>query len=157
VPSHNDLISELLGTVGRFRRQVRRTAGLDSSGFDRIERGTGLTESQSELLRLVGRRPGISVSQAATELGLAANSASTLVSKLCAGGFLTREVDANDRRVGRLRLTEPTQNIADESRNARRAALSDALDNLDTSEIDQLAAGLAVLTKLTGLLHERQI
>jgi DNA-binding MarR family transcriptional regulator len=157
VPPHNDLISELLGTVGRFRRQVRRTAGLDSSGFDRIERGTGLTESQSELLRLVGRRPGISVSQAATELGLAANSASTLVSKLCAGGFLTREVDANDRRVGRLRLTEPTQNIADESRNARRAALSDALDNLDTSEIDQLAAGLAVLTKLTGLLHERQI
>ncbi|CAN5689949.1 MarR family transcriptional regulator [soil metagenome] len=156
MPPRSDLISELLGTVGRFRRQVRRTAGLDSSGLDRIDRGTGLTESQSELLRLVGRRPGISVSQAAAELGLAANTASTLVSKLCAGGFLTRDVDEQDRRVGRLRLTEPTQSVVDESRTARRAALSEALDLLEPSEIDDLTAGLAVLTKITRLLYERQ-
>ena len=153
MPSHNDLISELLGTVGRFRRQIRRTS---SSGPDRFDVGAGLTESQAELVRLIGRRPGISVSQAAAELGLAANTASTLVSRLCAGGSLIREADPDDRRVGRLRLTPSTQMAADESRNARRTAISQVLDELDKSEIDALTAGLGVLTKITRLLQERQ-
>ena len=70
-----DLVAELFGIVGRFRRTIRRTASVSFVT-------SGLTESQAELLRLVGRQPGISVSAAAAELGLAANTASTLVSKL---------------------------------------------------------------------------
>ncbi|MCV7225838.1 MarR family winged helix-turn-helix transcriptional regulator [Mycolicibacterium komossense] len=150
MPSRSQLISDLLGTVGRFRRQIRRTS---SHGPDVV---AGLTESQAELVRLVGRRPGISVSQAAAELGLAANTASTLVSRLCAGGSLIREADPADRRVGRLRLTPDIQSAADESRNARRSAISHALDDLDDTEIDQLTAGLDVLAKLTRMLQERQ-
>jgi DNA-binding MarR family transcriptional regulator len=148
-----DLTVELFGTVGRFRRQLRRSAGRS---FDGLGQPGGLTESQAELLRLVGRQPGISVSAAAAELGLAANTASTLVSKLSAGGLLNREADPADRRVGRLRLTESAQRIADASRTARRAALAEVLDDLDDTEIDQLAAGLNVLTKMTRLLNERQ-
>jgi DNA-binding MarR family transcriptional regulator len=149
VETRTDLITELLGTVGRFRRQVRRTTGR---GFDT----TGLTESQAELLRLVGRRPGISVSEAAAELGLVPNTASTLVSKLAAGGLLIRAADAEDRRVGRLRLTDPAQQIADSSRAARRAALSEVLGGLDDDDIDALARGLHVMAELTRLLHERE-
>jgi DNA-binding MarR family transcriptional regulator len=152
VQTRADLTAELFGTVGRFRRQLRRTAGRS---FDGLDQG-GLTESQAELLRLVARQPGISVSEAAADLGLAANTASTLVSKLTAGGLLNREADPADRRVGRLRLTESAQRIADTSRTARRAALTEVLDTLDDTEIDQLTAGLEVLTKMTGLLHERQ-
>jgi DNA-binding MarR family transcriptional regulator len=157
VQTRADLTAELFGTVGRFRRQLRRTAGrsFDSGGGFGDQPG-GLTESQAELLRLVGRQPGISVSAAAAELGLAANTASTLVSKLSAGALLNREADPADRRVGRLRLTESAQRIADASRTARRAALTEALDTLDDTEIDQLTAGLEVLTKMTRLLHERQ-
>ena len=44
-------------------------------------------QAQSELLWLVGRRPGISVRAAATELGLVPNTASTMVSKLVANGL----------------------------------------------------------------------
>jgi DNA-binding MarR family transcriptional regulator len=152
VHTRADLTAELFGTVGRFRRQLRRTAGRS---FDGLDQG-GLTESQAELLRSVGRQPGISVSEAAAELGLAANTASTLVSKLSAGGLLNRQADPADRRVGRLRLTESAQRIADASRTARRAALTEVLDTLDDTEIDQLTAGLEVLTKMTGLLHERR-
>ncbi|WP_199254891.1 MarR family winged helix-turn-helix transcriptional regulator [Mycolicibacterium mengxianglii] len=150
--SHTELISLLLGTVGRFRRQVRRSAGRSFVGP-----GTdaGLTESQAELLRLVGRQPGISVSKAAAELALAPNSTSTLVSKLAAGDLLVREVDADDRRVGRLRLTEPAQRLADASRAVRRAALNEVIDNLDAEEIAALTAGLEVITKMTHLLGER--
>jgi DNA-binding MarR family transcriptional regulator len=150
VDAYDDLVTELFGVVGRFRRQLRRSTG--GGGFDR----SGLTQSQAELLRLVGRKPGISVREAATELSLAANSASTLVSRLAADGLLIREVDDADRRIGRLRLAVPAQRIADDSRHARRAAMADALDELDPSQIDQLAKGLTVLAELTRILQERQ-
>ena len=144
---HTELISLLFGSVGRFRRQVRRSAGRSFA--------SGLTESQAELLRLVGRQPGISVSHAAAELGLAANTASTLVSRLAGENLLVRDADPTDRRVGRLRLTESAQSLADATRAARRAVLTDVLDQLDRHEIDSLTAGLEVLSKMTRLLQER--
>ena len=144
-----DLAAEVFRIVGRFRRQLRRSVGR---GLDSAR----LTESQSELLWLVGRRPGISVSAAAAELGLVANTASTLVSKLVSGGFLTRSVGATDRRVGELTLAEPTQQIVDASRAARRALLSDVLAELDDDQIESLAKGLEVLDTMTRLLQERR-
>jgi DNA-binding MarR family transcriptional regulator len=143
-----DLAAEVFRVVGRFRRQLRRSFGR---GFDSAR----LTESQSELLWLVGRNPGISVSAAAAELGLAPNTASTLVSTLVSGGFLTRRIGATDRRVGELALAEPAQQIVDASRAARRALLSDVLDELDDDQIESLAKGLGVLDTLTRILQER--
>ena len=143
-----DLAAEVFRVVGRFRRQLRRSVGR---GFDSAR----LTESQSELLWLVGRKPGISVSAAAAELGLGPNTASTLVSKLVSGGLLTRSVGATDRRVGELALAGPTQQIVDASRAARRALLSEVLDELDDDQIESLAKGLEVLDTMTRLLQER--
>ena len=142
-----DLATGLFHTVGRFRRQLRRTAGGSFAG---------VTQSQAELLRLVGRQPGISVREAAQELGLAANTASTLVSKLAADQLLVRTVDPDDRRIGRLRLTAPAQQLADETRAARRAALDVVLKQLSTEQIDDLTKGLAVLAEMTRMLQEGQ-
>lgn len=144
-----DLANELLGTVGRLRRQVRRSGGGRSIG-------TGLPESQAELLRLIARRPGISVREAADELGLAPNSASTLVTKSAAEGLLTRTVDESDRRVGRLRLPDDAQRVADASRAAKRAALHTALDRLDETRRVDLRKGLEAMTELTRLLAEQR-
>lgn len=146
MPTRTDLTADLFNTVGRFRRQLRRTAGR---AF-----GSTVTESQAEFLRLVGRQPGISVREAAAELGLAPNTASTLVSKLVADDLLVRTVDAEDRRVGRLRLTEPAQQLTDQTRAARRAALRSVLERLDDSQIESLAKGLAVLAEMTRMLQE---
>jgi DNA-binding MarR family transcriptional regulator len=145
--SRADLVTEIFGVVGRFRRQLRRSAGR---GFD----STGLTEAQAELLRLVGRRPGISITEAAAELGLVPNTASTLVSKLASDGLLTRAVDRKDRRVARLRLTEPAQHIADTSRAAGRAALAEVLGALDDDQIDAFTGGLRVMAEVTRKLQE---
>ena len=144
--TRTELAADLFGTVGRFRRQVKRTAGPTI--------GAGLPESHAELLRLIGRQPGISVREAAAELGLAANTASTLVSRLSADGLLVRTVDPDDRRVGRLQLTESAQRIADESRAARRAALGAVLDRLDQDQIDALTSGLEVISHMTRMLNE---
>jgi DNA-binding MarR family transcriptional regulator len=149
MPTHAELAAEMFATVGRFRRQARRSGGAPGIG-------TGLPESQAELLRLVGRQPGISVRHAAEELGLAPNTASTLVSRLCTDGLLVRSVDPDDRRVGRLRLTESSQRIADGSRAARRAALATVLGRLDADQIHHLNDGLAVLSEVTRLLREEQ-
>ena len=147
--TRTDLVADVFTVVGRFRRQLRRSAGR---GFDT----TGLTEAHAELLRLVGRRPDISIREAAEELGLVANTASTLVSKLASDGLLTRAVDADDRRVGRLRLTDSAQHVADASRAAGRAALRQALAELGDDELDTLSRGLAVMAQITRKLTEKQ-
>ena len=149
VKSSPDVVAEVFGVVGRFRRQLRRSAGR---GFDSAR----LTESQSELLSLVGRRPGISVRAAAAELGLVPNTASTLVSKLVANGLLVRAVDKTDRRACQLRLAEPTQQIVDASRAARRSLMSEVLGELDDDQIEALTKGLEVLDTMTRLLEERR-
>ena len=146
--SHPDLVAEVFGVVGRFRRQLRRSVGR---GFDSAR----LTESQSELLWLVGRRPGISVRAAATELGQVPNTTSTLVTKLVGNGLLIRTVDEADRRACQLRLAEPTQQIVDASRAARRVLLSEVLEELDNDQIDSLTKGLEVLNTVTRRLQER--
>jgi DNA-binding MarR family transcriptional regulator len=148
VETHTDLAADLASTIGRFRRQLRRAAGTGSESRH-------LPESQAELLRLVARQPGISVNVAATELGLVPNTASTLVSRLVSAGLLARNIDSADRRVGRLRLTEPAQQVMDASAAARRALLSELLHGLDDSQITALAAGLEVLQTMTRTLQER--
>lgn len=145
-----DPVTEVFRVVGRFRRQLRRSAGR---GFD----SSRLTESQSELLWLVGRQPGISVSAAAAELGLVPNTASTLVSKLVAKGLLVRTVGENDRRVGQLRLAGAAQQIVDASRAARRALLAEVLTELDDDQIEALTKGLEVLDLMTQQLKEQQL
>jgi DNA-binding MarR family transcriptional regulator len=144
-----DPVTEVFRVVGRFRRQLRKSAGRS---FDSAR----LTESQSELLWLVGRQPGISVSAAAAELGLVPNTASTLVSKLVAKGLLIRTAGETDRRVGQLRLAGTTQQIVDASRAARRALLAEVLNELDDDQIESLTRGLEVLDTMTQRLQERR-
>lgn len=147
--SRTELAAEVSGVTRRFRRQLRRSAGR---GFDSAR----LTESQSELLWLVGRRPGISVRAAAAELGQVPNTTSTLVSKLVANGLLIRTVDETDRRACQLRLAEPTEQLVDASRAAGRVLLSDVLDELDSDQIRSLTKGLEVLNTVTRKLRERR-
>jgi DNA-binding MarR family transcriptional regulator len=148
VRTHTDLAVDVPRILGRFRRQLRRAAGTGYSPGR-------LSESQAELLRLVARRPGVSVSVAAADLGLVPNTASTLVSKLVGEGLLDRTIDSADRRVTRLQLTESAQQVMDASAAAKRALLNDLLDQLDEDEIGVLAKGLEVLEVMTGMLQER--
>jgi len=76
------------------------------------------------------------------------------VSRLSADGLLVRTVDPDDRRVGRLRLTESAQVVADESRAARRAALTSVLERLDDTQLDSLTKGLEVVSEMTRMLQE---
>jgi len=143
-----DLAADVPRVLGRFRRQMRRAVG---TGFAAGQ----LSESQAELLRLVAHHSGISVSEAAGELGLVPNTASTLVSKLSCAGLLERSTDPEDRRVSRLRLSESAQQVMAASAAARRAVVTDLLDALDDVQLAALAKGLEVLETMTVRLRER--
>lgn len=146
--SHADA---LLSAIAVLRRQIRREAGrpwLDPS----------LSEAQTELLRLVRRRPGVSVAAAADELGLAANTVSTLVCGLRGRGLLVRDHDPGDRRVARLELSPDTTARVASWRDRRVALVAGAIGALDPADAAILAAAPEALRRLAERIavdHDR--
>lgn len=139
------LADTLLPTLGAVRRTLRRVGG-SAFGDD------ALTVAQREVVFMVGRHPGRPVSEVARELGLAANTVSTIVSRLVALGLVVRATDPVDRRVGRLSLSGSAQARADAARGRRRAVLAEALDTLPPAQVDQIRAGVDALAALVARL-----
>jgi DNA-binding MarR family transcriptional regulator len=142
------LADDLLATMASIRRSGRRVAG-------RPVELSALTGAQVDLVRLVRRRPGISVTQAADELWLAGNTVSTLVRQLTDAGLLIRRADESDRRVARLELTPAMQRRVGAFRDRRVAMLSAAMAELTPAEQQRLADGLETLHALAASLAER--
>src|SRR3984957_7092748 len=91
--------ADLLAAISAVRRTSRRAA-----------RHAWATEplptAQSELLRLIARRPGIRVADAAHDLRLAPNTVSTLVGRPGEEGLLRRERSLPDSRSVQLPITD---------------------------------------------------
>jgi DNA-binding MarR family transcriptional regulator len=146
-----DAVSEaLMPAIGSVRRLLNRLAGPVVADGSQVEMST----SQREVLVMVRKRPGSPVAEIAHELGLAANSVSTIVTQLVAAGLLVRETDPQDRRVGRLSLTPPAQEALASARARRRGVLHDALDRLTPGQLADLATGIDALGALAEELRE---
>src|SRR5205823_7097277 len=79
-PRTSILTTELNNVLARIGRGLRyRTRAVR----DALE----VTHSEADLLRLLDRRPGLRVQDAALELGVASNSVSTLVKQLTRTGL----------------------------------------------------------------------
>jgi DNA-binding MarR family transcriptional regulator len=137
---------ELLDAIAALRRQIRRTAGGPWPPED-------LTTAQTELLRVVRRRPGISVAEAAEELGVAANTVSTLVGQLTGLGLLTRATAVNDRRVARLTLTDSAQQRVVDWRDRRSALVTEAVARLGAADRAALSRAGGAVRHLTDQLR----
>ncbi|MEE6261853.1 MarR family winged helix-turn-helix transcriptional regulator [Plantactinospora sonchi] len=115
-----------------------------------------LPDAQVEVLRLVERRPGISVKEAAERLCTAANTVSTLVGDLVAAGLLDRERDPDNRRLVRLRLTPAAQDRIAAVTAERRDLLLRALDRLDEPARREIIQAAPHLRRLADLLVEQE-
>lgn len=145
--SGTDVLAEgLLAAIGLLRRHLRRVPG-------RPWALSSLSASQSELLRLVLRAPGISVAEAAAELGLVPNTVSTLVGQLTEQGLLQRVPDPRDRRVARLTLTNLAQRQIDAWRDRRAALITQVLDGLAPADLEALRGALPALTGIAERLR----
>ncbi len=138
-----ELTDALVGIQRLIRRRLR--GGLA---------GPRLRGAEVELLRLVGTRPGIGVSEAAKELNLAGNSVSTLVNQLVRDAYLVRETDPADRRAARLRLTGAAEKRLEDWHRRRAELVGGRLARLDGADRDALRAALPALRRLAGLLRE---
>jgi DNA-binding MarR family transcriptional regulator len=138
-----DLISATSGIRRALRRRVGRAGGISE-----------LSEAQRELVRVVRRRPGLRVGEAAAELHLAPNTVSTLVTNLCALGWLQRETDPEDGRSALLFLTPVAEARVTEWRDRRMAVLSDALCALGPDGQAAIGRAMPALQWLVERLEE---
>jgi DNA-binding MarR family transcriptional regulator len=138
-----DLLEVVMPMQRMLRRRVREDWPLEA-----------LPTAQVDLLRAVRLRPGVSVGEAAVELRVAPNTASTLVNQLAAAGYLERKPDAHDRRSIRLWLTPAAEARVKAWRDRRRQVLEAALDEMDEDERAAVDAALPALRRL-GLGLER--
>jgi DNA-binding MarR family transcriptional regulator len=145
-PDLSALADELISTMASIRRSGRlvgRPAELAE-----------LTGAQLDLVRLVRRRPGISVAAAASELRLAPNTVSTLVRELRNRGMLVRSVDRRDRRVARLELTPEVARRVSRFRDRRVALLASAFAELQPAQRRQLRATVELMQQVAARLPE---
>src|ERR1700761_5603517 len=70
-----------------------------------IGAGSQLPSSELEVMRLLVRRPGLSVGEVAEALGLQQSNASAAVRSLEARGLLARRRDERDARISRVHPT----------------------------------------------------
>ncbi|MEU6541572.1 MarR family winged helix-turn-helix transcriptional regulator [Streptomyces sp. NPDC047000] len=138
---------ELADALAAVQRLVRRRV----RGQQTAPRLRG---AEAELLRLVGTRPGIGVSDAAKELFLAGNSVSTLVNQLVRDGCLRREADPADRRAARLLLTGAAETRLRDWRERRTDLVRHQVARLDDADQEALRAAVPALRRLALLLHE---
>ncbi|HEX4831062.1 MAG TPA: MarR family transcriptional regulator [Trebonia sp.] len=132
---------EILAAVGAVRRVTRSAVRHSATGQP-------LPPARSELLRLIARRPGISVAEAAHELRLAPNSVSTMVSKLTADGLLSRDRAVGDGRSVALTATpEGAARIA-AWHDIRTEMASRALSLLARSDREAIRAAVPALNRL---------
>jgi DNA-binding MarR family transcriptional regulator len=139
---------ELMATMAKMRRQVRRT--LRPQGI-----GPQLRGAQLELLRVAVERPGVGVAAAARELHLAANSVSTLVNQLTDLDMLVRETDPADRRAIRLYPTDAAVKRMAEWRTARAELIGDGIAALSAADRAAIAAALPALRTLLSTLDQK--
>jgi DNA-binding MarR family transcriptional regulator len=136
------LTSELAKVLAHIGRGLRYRTRAVREALD-------VTHSEAELLRLLDRKPGIRVNDAALELGIASNSVSTLVKQLTRAGLLVRDADPLDGRAAQLRLTPLAAEWVTRVGNAREAAIDRALQSLDDADRARLEAALPAMVRLS--------
>jgi DNA-binding MarR family transcriptional regulator len=141
----DESIADLMRVAAAIRRVTRRQVA-GSLGV------APLPEAQRELLLVVERAEGIGVAAAATELGLASNSVSTLVNILAEAGLLLREADPADRRAARLHLTPAARTRLANWRAARTDLLEAALDRAAPGDRAAIAAAVPVMRRVLAEL-----
>jgi DNA-binding MarR family transcriptional regulator len=113
-----------------------------------------LPASELEVMRLLVRRPGLSVSDVARELALQTSNASTAVRTLVVRGLLERRRDDEDGRVTRLFPTARADEVRRRREQAWAQALRARLSELPDAEARRLLDAADALRSLADALAQ---
>jgi DNA-binding MarR family transcriptional regulator len=110
--------------------------------------------SELEVMRLLVRRPGCSVNDAAADLGLQPSNVSAAVRALVERGLVERRRDEQDARVVRLQPTTEAIARRDRRETAWGAELERRLAELPDADRRRLLAATPALEALADRLRE---
>ncbi len=134
------LPSQLRLTVMRLARRLRQEAGAD------------ITLSQLSALSTVDRRGPVSLKELAEVERITPPSMTRISTCLEERGLVVRTVDASDRRVARLAITDSGLELLEQTRSRRDAYLATRLQALAPHDLATLTEALPILERLVGEL-----
>jgi DNA-binding MarR family transcriptional regulator len=111
-----------------------------------------LPSSELEVMRVLVRRPGLSVSEVAAQLRLQPANVSTAIRALEARGLLARARDDEDGRIVRLNPTARALGHRKRQEGAWGDALERALEELPRADAARLLAAAPALRSLAAAL-----
>jgi len=134
----SDLASQLRLAVMRLGRRLRQQAVGD------------ITASQLSALATVARRGPLSLGELSEVERIAPPSTTRIVGRLEERGLVVRTVDAADRRVARLAVSDAGESLLNQTRTRKDAYLAMRLQAMTAEERETLVKALPLLERLTG-------
>jgi DNA-binding MarR family transcriptional regulator len=101
--------------------------------------GSDLSRAQFGFLLMLAHHQGSTINQISGFLGIGKSAVSQLADPLVVKKMVKRQNDPNDRRIVHLHLTAAGQKALAQCKQKVLDGLSEALNKLSNSEIDQLA------------------
>ena len=133
-----EMAARLRLSATRLARQLRQQAG------------SGLTLSQLSAIATIAGRGPLTLGALADHERVAPPSITRVVAKLEEAGLVTREIDADDRRISRVATTPAGEALLAQSRERKNAWLAERVRELDADQQARLHDVLDVLDALTA-------
>ena len=131
--------SELRLAVARLARRVRQEG--TSAGDD-------LTASRLAALTTIEAMGPITLGELAAIEQVQPPSMTRIVARLEEGGLTDRQIDANDRRIIRVRVTDEGKRLLTQSRTKRDEFLAQRVARLTEDERELLARAIPLLERI---------
>ena len=131
----------ILETLRKFRIVV----GAVRQHARALEKACGISSTQIWILATLAEQPDITVSQLSQALSIHISTASNLLDKLTRSGLIERMRSEEDRRVVRLRLTDPGRAAIARAPRPLTGPVSDALAKMPQAALAGLDAHLQQL------------
>ena len=136
-----ELVERILGLTDSIYRTLQVSIPPEWLSSD-------LTVAQLRVLLLLHTEGALRMSAVAAKLGIAVSTATGIMDKLVAKGFVLRQADEQDRRLVVMRLSPAGTKLMNAVWELGRAQIEKLLQGLDTAELKQAA-------ELVRLLRER--
>jgi DNA-binding MarR family transcriptional regulator len=139
-----ELSARLRLAVTRLARRMRQQAA------------EGLTPSQNSALSTIEHDGPLTPSELAKIERIQRPTATRVLAVLAERGLVTREADASDRRVARLRITREGAAVLRRARSRKNAYLARRMRKLNPEELETLERAAALIERMLEGDDERR-
>ncbi len=136
-----------LGSVLEFMRLLWAVHHRMQSVSKRMERELGVTGPQRLVVRIVGRRPGISAREIASTLHMHPSTLTGVLRRMEERNLLVRESHPNDARRAQFSLTALGRRLDHPGTGLVENAVRKTLRHLDQGEVQTVARALTLLAE----------